>query len=262
MFERLRKMLSSDVSEHDSSDLLMRWSEDRVDGHMTEVFQPTSDAPAGVVLFLHGHGEVLLRENMVYTQLFEEAGLVAVCPHGGRSWWLDLICEDFDAGCSPQKWILESLVPWIEARWNIVSPQVALLGVSMGGQGVQQLSYRHPRTFPVVAAVSPAIDFHQLFGQNLPMDAMFETQEDARQATVVLNLNPLNWPRHQWFCCDPDDLDWFDGCARLAMKLSSSGIMHDRDLDTRSGGHTWEYFNSMAPAAIEHIVRGLESIAE
>lgn len=262
MFDRLRKMLSSDVSEDNSGELLVRWSEDQVDGHAVGVFEPSTETPNGVVLFLHGHGVVALRENPVFTQLFEAAGLIAVCPNGGRSWWLDLVCDDFDAGRSPQEWILESLVPWIEARWSIVPPQIALLGVSMGGQGVQQLSYRHPRTFPVVAAVSPAIDFHQLYGQNLPLDAMFETVEDARQATVVLNLNPLNWPRHQWFCCDPDDIDWFDGCARLGMKLSSSGIMHERDLETRAGGHTWDYFNRMAPAAIEHIVQGLESVDE
>ncbi len=45
------------------------------------------------------------------------------------------------------------------------------------------------------------------------------------------------------------------------MKLSSSGILHERDFDTSAGGHSWEYFNKMAPAAIQHIVQGLSTPA-
>ena len=50
------------------------------------------------------------------------------------------------------------------------------------------------------------------------------------------------------------------GGARLAMKLSSSGIMYERDLETTAGGHSWDYFNHMAPKAIEHIVMGLQLV--
>ena len=89
---------------------------------------------------------------------------------------------------------------------------------------------------------------------------MFESKEAARQAGVVLNLNPLNWPRHQWFCCDPEDTDWFDGAVRLGMKLSSSGILHDRDLDTSAGGHSWGYFNHMAPTAVDFVARKLKTL--
>jgi len=260
MFERIRHMLSSEKRGKKTQSFSSQWTVEQVDSHSFDVFLPAERKPDACVLFLHGHGQVLLRDNSVFCQLFEEAGLAAVCPVGGRSWWLDLVCEDFDSAISPQQWILNSLLPWIESHWSIGPPRIALLGVSMGGQGVQQLSYRYPREFPVIAAIAPAIDFHQLYGQQLPLDGMFEDVEEARQATVVLNLNPLNWPRSQWFCCDPDDLDWFDGCARLGMKLSSSGIMHERDLDTRAGGHSWEYFNRMAPAAMEHIVQSLASV--
>ena len=33
----------------------------------------------------------------------------------------------------------------------------------------------------------------------------------GNQTTVTLQLHPLNWPRHQWFACDPTDADWFEG---------------------------------------------------
>ena len=129
----------------------------------------------------------------------------------------------------------------------------------MGGQGVLQLAYRKAVRFPVVAAIAPAVDFHQMHGQGLPLDDMFVTAEEARQATVVLNLHPLAWPKHQFFCCDPADSEWIDGAARLGMKLSSSGILHERDLETTIDGHTWNYFNHMAPKVMDHIARSLAS---
>lgn len=235
-----------------------RWETTEIDGHRVDLFDPAvAEDPAGCVLFLHGHGRVMLNDNEVFSRLLAEHNLAAVCPDGQRSWWMDRICHEFSPDVSPQQWISEALLPLIQLRWNIEPPHIALLGVSMGGQGALQLSYRHAARFPVVAAISPAIDFHQLYGQGLPIDAMFESEEEARQQTVVLNLHPLAWPRHQWFCCDPADTDWFDGCVRLGMKLSSSGILHERDLDTSHGGHTWEYFDHMAPHALSHIAKAL-----
>ncbi|GAB5440733.1 MAG: hypothetical protein Fues2KO_10820 [Fuerstiella sp.] len=282
MFERLGKLFQpatdqgdphkdpdsgEDSSGHASSspgrDIVNgAWQCTELNGHEVEVFEPNqATAPTACILFLHGHGRVMLSENEVFSSLLAKNNLAAVAPDGGRSWWLDEICSDFSAEHTPHQYLLESVLPFIESRWQITPPAIGLLGISMGGQGVLQLSYRHARTFPNVAAISPAVDFHVLHGHGLPLDEMFRTSEDARQATVVLNLHPLDWPRHQWFCCDPKDVDWFDGCARLGMKLSSSGILHERDLDTSAGGHTWEYFNHMAPAAIEHLVRGFASTA-
>ncbi len=218
-----------------------------VDGRRVDVF-PIDDGqePAGAVLFLHGHGRVLLNQNATFTRLFHEHRLLAVCPDGARSWWLDFVCREFHETVTPQQWLVQSLVPWIETHHRIKPPRIALLGVSMGGQGVLQLAFRHASTFPVVAAIAPAVDFHQLYGSGIPLDEMFPDAEAARQATVVLNLHPLAWPRYQYFCCDPADSEWFDGAARLGMKLSSSGILHERDLETSAGGHSWEYFDRMA----------------
>lgn len=202
----------------------------------------------------------MLNQNPAFSQQFAEQSLMAVCPDGGKSWWLDVPCPDFQTTAGPftsQRWLLDRLIPWFQLESGIESPRIALLGVSMGGQGALQLSYRHASKFPVVAAISPTVDFHQLYGSGIPLDQMFPDAETARQATVVLNLHPLSWPRHQFFCCDPLDHEWYEGCARLGMKLSSSGILHERDLDSMGGGHTWDYFNRMAPTAIGHIARSL-----
>jgi S-formylglutathione hydrolase len=78
---------------------------------------------------------------------------------------------------------------------------------------------------------------------------MFASKEAGRQQTVTLHFHPLNWPKHQFFCCDPQDEYWFEGAERLAMKLSSMGISYERDLTTSAGGHTQAYFERMAQPA-------------
>ncbi|MFM7057687.1 MAG: alpha/beta hydrolase-fold protein [Planctomycetota bacterium] len=266
MFDSLRRFLagSSEPSPGNPGveDLLQSWQTVAVDGRDVDVFVPQNpEQLLGVVLFLHGHGEVGLRRNPVFTQLLHTHRLAAVCPPGRRSWWLDVPCEEFDPIVPPQHWLLHTLLPWIRQTLAFVPPKIALLGISMGGQGVLQLAFRQAIKFPVVAAISPAIDFHQLYGAGIPLDRMFPDAESARQATVVLNLHPLNWPRFQFFCCDPTDTEWFDGAARLGMKLSSSGIFHERDLETIAGGHSWDYFNHMAPKALQHIAESLRKVS-
>lgn len=263
LFGKSRKLFGRTANEKTPQppaieELIARWKTDVVDGHELHSFQPVSDKrPAGCVLFLHGHGRKFLNDNQVFTELLQQHNLIAVCPDGQRSWWMNRICEEFSPDVTPQDWIAETLTAYIGERFAVTPPHIALLGVSMGGQGALQLSFRAASTYPIVAAIAPAIDFHQLYGQGLPLDGMYETIEDARQETVVLNLHPLAWPRHQWFCCDPTDSDWFDGAVRLGMKLSSSGILHERDLETEAGGHSWDYFNAMAPEAFRHITTGL-----
>lgn len=204
----------------------------------------------------------MLSGNPVFSRLLHDHNLIVVCPDGGRSWWLDVASPEFEPGTTPQQWLLDMVLSGIQEQFGIAPPRIALLGVSMGAQGVLQLAYRYAGRFPVVAAIAPAVDFYQLHGSGLVLDQMFPDAESARQSSVVLNLNPLSWPRHQFFCCDPRDQEWFDGAARLGMKLSSSGILHERDLETSHGGHSWDYFNHMAPRAVAHIVKGLQAVEQ
>ncbi len=269
MFKKLKRLFAGEsktaspkVPTSEDSTVLSQWCTESLDGRRIDVFVPSSDEPPNAaVLFLHGHGQVLLNQNSVFSQLLNEHRLAAICPDGGRSWWLDVVCPDFHPQLTAQKWLIDSVVPFIGQRLSIKPPRIALLGVSMGGQGVLQLAYRYASRFPVVAAISPAVDFQQLYGSGIALDSMFPDAEAARQMTVVLNLHPLAWPRHQFYCCDPADTEWFDGAARLGMKLSSSGILHERDLQTTGGGHSWEYFNRMAEPALKHISASLRKLA-
>ena len=237
------------------------WTTVEIGGKQADVFEPLGDSrPQSAVLHLHGHGLTTLKDNVVFTGELERHRLAAVCPHGQRSWWLDRVCGEFDETVTPMAYLLESVVPWIEERWNIRPPAIGLTGISMGGQGALQLAYRHARMFPVVAAISPAVDFHTVHGLGLPLDEMFESPEAARQETATLNLHPLNWPRHQMVVCDPADEIWFEGCERLVSKLGSMGIPFESDLETTAGGHDWSYFNAMGPRVIEFVAGKLRSV--
>jgi S-formylglutathione hydrolase FrmB len=130
----------------------------------------------------------------------------------------------------------------------------------MGGQGGLRMAFKYPQLFPVVAAISPAIDYHLRMDEDdetLPL--MYADREEARQDTATLHVHPLNWPRHLWFCCDPTDARWHESADRLRMKLAALGIPFACDLETSGGGHGFEYYGRMADAAVGFIAEQLEA---
>ena len=237
------------------------WKTIRIGEHTADVLEPAEPLTDRAVMFLHGHGEQTLVDNPVFTKLLGDKGLRVVCPHGGKSWWLDRQCNQFDTNQTPSAYLKNEVLPWIENNWNTAPPRVALLGVSMGAQGVLHLAYPQGREFPVVIAISPIVDFYHCLGNGFPLDEMFADAEEARQWNITLHLHPLNWPRYQYIFCDPQDV-WIEGCERLGMKLSASGILHERDFDTTGGGHTWDYFNKVAPTAIEYLAKKLQRVLD
>lgn len=243
------------------TDALQHWTRVDIGGKPADVFEPEGGRPyEACVVFLHPHGLETLAGDEVFSRELARYGLPCVCPHGGRTWWLDQVCAEFDEAVSPMAYVRETVVEWIGKRWGVVPPQIGLLGISMGGQGALQLAYRDARRFPVVAAISPAIDFHILHGHGSELDRFFESAEAARQQTVTLHLHPLGWPPQQLFVCDPTDV-WHEGCDRLASKLRSMGIPFESDLTTRAGGHSWVYFRAMAPRCVAFVSAGLGKVA-
>lgn len=241
------------------SSLDTRWTTTPIDGHECSVFEPPQPAREFCILYLHGVHLHPLRDYPEYTAECARQGLRVIGPYAGRCWWTDRICPDFDARWSAERYVVERVLPWIESQFNLRPPAIGLLGTSMGGQGALRLAYRYPHLFPVVAAVSPAIDFHQRLREgDEVLSAMYANSEDARQDTATLHVHPLNWPRHQFICCDPADHRWIESAERLHMKLASLGIPHEYDVETTGGGHGGEYYGRMALRAIEFLVERLE----
>jgi pimeloyl-ACP methyl ester carboxylesterase len=236
------------------------WTEITVAGHPCDVFEPERPSEHGfVAIYLHGVHLQRLRDKPPFVEALERYGLRVIGPMTGRSWWTDRVCPEFDPRLSAERHVLDNVVPYAVDRWGVRPPRIGLFGTSMGGQGALRLSYKYPQVFPVVAAISPAVDYHIRWDdgdETLPQ--MYSDAEAVRQDTATLHVHPLNWPRFQFFCCDPADERWFDGADRLRMKLGSLGIPFECDLETTGGGHGYEYYNRMADRALGFLADRLE----
>ncbi len=236
------------------------WTEELVGGHPCHLYEPPQRNKHNyVVMYLHGVHLGQLHEKPAFLDVLDRHGLPVVCPVTQRSWWADKICPEFDPEITAERHVLDNMLPFLKERYEAVPPQIALLGTSMGGQGALRLAFKHHETFPIVAAISPAIEFHQRWDhEDGVLPTMFRDPEDARQETAILYAGPFNWIRHLYFCCDPEDELWFDSSDRLHMKLSSMGIPHTCELEATAGGHGFEYYNTMAAAAIDFIANALD----
>jgi S-formylglutathione hydrolase len=238
------------------------WTRATIAGKAADIYDlPGAAPPRFGVLFLHGVGRETLTGNAAFTKLFAELRLACVCPHGQRCWWGDRICTEFDAQVTPERYLLDSVLPFFAERWGLRPRAVGLLGISMGGQGALRLAFKHPELFPAVAAISSALDYHELYGQGTPLDAMYDSKEQCRQDTALMHVPPFHAPPHIFFCIDPDDMDWLRGNDRLHEKLNALGVAHTLDMTTRAGGHSWDYFDHMADRAVRFLNAGLEQEA-
>jgi S-formylglutathione hydrolase len=236
----------------------VNWKTIDLAGKPADIFSPAE--PRGVVLFLHGYDGATLRDNSAYTAALLKRRLACVCPHGPRCWWTDAIYRPFDVRRAPLEYLREDVVEFIRREWGYAPPEIAVTGVEMGGQGALQLAYRHARQFPVVAAISPKVDFETWYGHGTTLDELFPDREAARQHTATLHVHPLDWPAHQLLLCDPADQYCLDGVLTLASKLSSTGIPCEQDFSSSHGGYGWDYANAMAGRVVEFLARGLEEV--
>lgn len=243
------------------------WTTAEVAGHPVEIYEPSgvggSGGPSGqqALVFLHPARPELLRGREAFTRIFDELGLVCVCPHGGPSWWADRVYPAFDNRFSAERWVVEHVVPWLRDRLRGDGTnrpvRLGLLGVSIGGQAALRMAFKHPRVFPAVAALAPAIELHQLYGRGTVLDLLYDSKEQCRQDTAVMHVRPDEYPSQIFFSVDPEDVAWYRGGDRLHEKLTALGIAHTCDLNTSAGGHSWEYFEHMADRAIRFLAEGL-----
>jgi hypothetical protein len=240
-----------------------KWSEVELAGHVCREYEPTQVSPHRfVVIYLHCSEGVSLGRFPSFMREFDAHGMRLIEPVTGRSWWSDRIWPEFDPSISAEEYVLKRVVPHAEERWGARPPRLALLGVSMGGQAALRMAYKCPNTFPVVAAISPAIDFQKRIveGVDAGLSYMYgDDPEAARQDTATLQIHPLNWPRHQFFCCDPTDVRWHESADRLRMKLASLGVPFECDLTTEAGGHSFAYASHMAPRVVGFLAERLEA---
>lgn len=233
------------------------WHHRDIDGKPAAVFEPNQPPRHGLI-FLHNAKGQPLSVSSRYTRLLDQHSIACVCPYGGMTWWADRIVPEFDIARSAAHYVVEVVAPFVAQKWQFGPRGIGLFGISMGGQGALRMAFQYPDRFPVVAAVAPAVDYHEYYGQGSIIDTLYASKEQCRQDTAPMHLHPSHFPPHIFFACDPDDAAWFRGCDRLHEKLSALGVPHVADLTTQAGGHTWAYFDALADRAIAFVSRGLD----
>jgi S-formylglutathione hydrolase len=225
--------------------MLPGWDRISVADRPADVFDPGPGALPFALVWLHDEPGDL---PAALTDELAARKLRCVAPRAPRSWWLDRVCPAFDPTLTPERHLLDNVIPWAESRG---ARTVAVAGVGMGGQGAVRLGLRHPKRVPVVASVAGAFDFHERYGRGTPLDEMYPGREYARQDTAVLQVSPHDWPPHLWFACPPGH-EWYRGNDRLHEKLAAIGVPHTADLDT--GGPPEQFIAPM----LAFVVAGLE----
>src|SRR2546426_9822906 len=138
----------------------MPWATVEIGDKPVDVWEPSAPArPRFGVLHLHGIGLETLIDRPVFTHWLEELQLACACPHGQRSWWGDRICPEFDETRTPERHLVDNVVPFFAQRWGLRPRRIGIQGISMGGQGALRLAFKRPDLFPVVAAIAPAIEY-------------------------------------------------------------------------------------------------------
>jgi S-formylglutathione hydrolase FrmB len=228
------------------------WESIAIAGHDADVLA-TPDAVFGV-LFLHPHGDETLAHaaaNPAWTDALIRQRLACCCPRASRTWWADRVYSPFDSVLSAEHYLLQEVLPWMASAWKLAPRQIAVVGISMGGQAAVRLACRHPETVRVAAGVASAVDYQSCYYDPafFELPELYRNPEHCRQDTATLAVRPQRLGS-LFIACDPADGDWFPGNERLHEKLTAVGVPHAVDFTTTRGGHTWDYFNAMAEPVI------------
>src|SRR5262245_52708867 len=110
------------------------WTWAQIGDKPAEIYEPP-DQPRFGVLYLHDLAADAARLGPAFRRWFDALQMVCVCPRGGRCWWADRVCPEFDPRLTPERYLLDHAVGYIGGVWGIGARGVGLLGVGMGGQG-------------------------------------------------------------------------------------------------------------------------------
>lgn len=250
--------------------MLDGWSSTTIGRKPADVFDPPDALPATLgeppagspqapswiaLLYLHSLAEESPAGDPAFTAELARHRLRCVAPRGGPCWWADRVCPAFDAAVTPERYLLDDVVPWMEVTWQLGPRSLAIAGVEMGGQGAMRAAFKHPGRFPVAASIAGAFDCQEWYGRGTPLDEMYEGRERCRLDTAILHIGAHDWPRHVWFCCAPGAFA-HRGNDRLHEKLAAMGVPHAADLDTPAQPGA-NYAEQMTPAMLAFVAGAL-----
>ncbi len=237
----------------------------------------TSERTYPVVYLLHGYGD-----NDKGWMQYGEAGhiadeeiaegkippMVLVTPDAGNSWYLN----NYNDCVRYEDFFFKEFIPFIESHYHIRKGKAfrAVAGLSMGGYGALVYAMKYPEDFAACAVLSAAVRTDKQYLALSPkrwekVEAVVfgpGLKGKQRLTALLVQNNPLHLVqtespgalRKVKFYIDCGDHDHLTiGNATLHILMTQHHIPHEFIM--RPGKHSWSYWRSGLPGALEFIGR-------
>ena len=197
--------------------------------------------------------------------------MIIVMPDAGMSFYLNNIRGEYQY----EDYFIKELIPYIEKSYRIRAEKRfrSISGLSMGGFGSLLYALHHPELFNSCYAMSAAVRTDEQINQMaLPefqrryKSALGDIKESDQRITDFWNQNSIlflmkNLPENQkksirfFLDCGDDDTSLYTGNSLLHNLMRDLNIPHEYRV--RDGGHTWEYWRTGLPEALNFISLGM-----
>lgn len=152
-----------------------------------------------------------------------------------------------------ERFILETMVPFIRKDCNLTTARIGTVGCSLGGLYAALFALKHPEVFDYALCMSGRYEVSQFLGGHHGADVYFNSP-----LAFVPNLagEALERTRrtHLTMVCGTGQ--WEEGCIEetiaLCDQLRAKGIPHDRDIWGKESKHHWSWWKKQTTA---HLTR-------
>jgi enterochelin esterase-like enzyme len=240
----------------------------------------TSNRRYPVLYLLHGGGGdhtdwIQLGNMQAITDASVRTGqaepMIIVMPDAGTTFYLNHIRGAYQY----EDFFIKELIPHIDKTYRSRAEKRfrAIAGLSMGGFGSLLYSLHHPELFQSCYAMSAAVRTDEQINQmTLPefqrryKTALGEIKEGDPRITEFWNQNSIlflmkHLPEKQktavrfFLDCGDDDQSLYAGNSLLHNLMRDLKIPHEYRV--RDGGHTWEYWRTALPEALQFVSVGI-----
>lgn len=238
----------------------------------------TSQRNYPVVYLLHGYGDnqtgwVQFGEVQSIVDKGIHEGkitpMIIVMPDGEKTWYMNDALGKYPF----EDFFIKEFIPYIEKTYRCKTEKEfrAIAGLSMGGFGSLLNALHHPDLFSTSVALSAAVfldedinkmsqtDFSNYFGKIVgpPKDGEPRINDFWNKNSILYLVKTMpETQKHAvrfWIDCGDDDF-LYRGNSALHGLMRELNVPHEFRI--RDGQHTWEYWRTGLPDALNYITQG------
>ena len=192
--------------------------------------------------------------------------MIIVMPNGDSSWFIN----SYDGKEKYESFFINEFIPAIEKIYRIKAEKRyrGIAGLSMGGYGTLNYSFKYPAVFAAAASLSAAVrndsaivklsdiewenTFGQLYGKGLKGIARLTKAWYDNSLLKIVETKPASELKtvRYWIDCGDDDYLTTGNCL-LHIGLIEKGIPHE--FRVRQGTHNWTYWRTGITDALQFI---------